>query len=80
MQIRHDPGENRHYALDFESSNGVFVNREKIAADKLLDDGDAIQIGETILVYSVKDSPDAKRVMDILRKHGESPITTQLPD
>ena len=80
LQIRHDPGENRHYAIDFESSNGVFVNREKIAADKLLDDGDAIQIGETVLVYSVKDSPDAKRVMDILRKHGESPITTQLPD
>ena len=79
MQIRHDLGEHRHYALDFESSNGVFVNREKIADDKLLDDGDAIQIGETVLVYSVKDSPDAKRVMDILRKHGESPITTQLP-
>ena len=80
LQIRHEPGENRHYAVDFESSNGVCVNREKITGEKLLDDGDAIEIGETVLIYSVKDSPDAKRVMEVLRKHGESPISTQLHD
>ena len=77
-QLRYDEGENRHYAIDFESSNGVRVNGNKITAPQPLEDGDVIHIGGTLIVYSVQDSPDAQRVTEILRKHGEGRHTTQL--
>ena len=78
FQLRYDENEDRHYAIDFESSNGVSVNGAKIAAPQPLEDGDVIRIGGTMMVYSVQDSPDAQRVTEILRKHGEGRHETQL--
>ena len=80
LQIRFDPNENRHYAIDFASSKGVVVNSNKITGDQPLADGDVIQIGGTTIVYSAKDSPDAQLVMDQLRKHGEGGKPTSIPD
>lgn len=73
-QLRYDKGEDRHYAIDFESSNGVSVNGKKIAAPQPLEDGDVIRIGGTLMVYSVQDSPDAQRITEVLRRQH----TTQL--
>lgn len=78
FQLRYDEGEGRHYAIDFESSNGVSVNGNKIAPPQPLEDGDVIRISGTLIVYSVEDSPDAQRVTEILRKHGEGRHETQL--
>ncbi len=71
MQVRLNPDGNGHTAIDFRSSNGVLVNGEKIEADHPLANGDAIHIGDTEIVYSLVDSPDAKTVSAILRKRGE---------
>ncbi len=79
-QIRFDPNENRHYAIDYRSSKGVVVNGNKITGEHPLADGDVIQIGGTTIVYSAEDSPDAQRVMDQLRKLGEGGEPTIIPD
>ncbi len=78
FQLRCDADENRHVAIDFESSTGVSINGEKISDPQPLKDGDTIRLGGTIVVYSTQDSPDAQRVTDILRKHGEGRRETQL--
>lgn len=80
LQIRFDEGEKRHYAIDFESHNGVLVGGKKIETDTLLEDGDVIEIGASKIVYSLEDAPDAQRVRDLLRKRGEGRQTTVLPD
>ena len=76
LQIKLNEAENRHYAVDFDSVNGVYVNGDRIARDALLSDGDVIQIGASTIVYSVEDAPDAKRINDLLRKHGEGSLKT----
>ena len=76
LQIRLDESQNRHFAIDFESSNGVAVNGEHITTDTLLDDGDAIQIGQTTLVYKSGDPPGGVKPRDSLRWLD----TTKLPE
>ena len=80
LQIRLDEDQNRHYAIDFESHNGVHVGGKKIETDTLLEDGDVIEIGASKIVYSLEDVPDAQSVRDLLRKRGEGRQTTVLPD
>ena len=71
LQLKSDPGSGRHHAIDHGSSNGVYVNRARITQETLLNDGDLIQIGSTSLVYTTDDSPDAQRVVEVMKKVGE---------
>lgn len=43
-----------HKIVDLGSSNGTFVNNRRVGKEQILKDGDAIQIGETTLVYHVE--------------------------
>jgi len=51
-----------HYAIDFESKNGVIVNGNKIQAPMLLNDGDSIVIGDTSMIYDLTDSLSAENI------------------
>lgn len=42
----------RHLVDDLGSTNGTFVNRERIAAPVVLKPGDRVQIGSTVLEFS----------------------------
>ena len=77
LQIKFDEKAGCHQAIDFNSKNGVFINQKKIAADTPLADRDVIGIGDTVLVYHLDDSYDAKRVHDSLKRFGEGHVHTQ---
>ena len=80
LQIRHDPGDDKYFAVDFNSHNGVAVNGNRISEDTPLDDGDVISVGNTTIAFSMEDKPDAVRIREQMRKRGENRLTTMLPD
>jgi len=77
LQIKFDEDADRHVAIDFNSKNGVFINQKKIQAETPLADRDVVGIGDTVLVYHLDDSYDAKRVHDSLKRFGEGHVKTQ---
>lgn len=76
FQIRLDENQDRHFAVDYQSSNGVCVNGERITDDALLNDGDTIRIGLTTIVYNSGDPPGGVKPQDAHRPFD----TTELPE
>jgi pSer/pThr/pTyr-binding forkhead associated (FHA) protein len=71
LQLRYDAAGKRHFANDFQSRNGVYVNETKIEQETPLDHGDMVRIGNSTIVYSTDDSPGAIRCFeDAHRVHG----------
>lgn len=50
----------RHFAGDYRSTNGVFVNDRQIVEHTPLSDGDRIRIGGVTLVYRADDPGDTQ--------------------
>lgn len=71
LQIRFDPATGVHYAGDYRSANGVFVNGKQILADVALNDGDKIRIGATNLIYFKNDFPDKAAATAAVKRAGE---------
>lgn len=71
LQIKYVPQEKRHYAIDFDSKNGVFVNGAKISGPTVLSDRDAIALGDSTIVYSADDSPFAQHVLESIKHFGQ---------
>lgn len=80
LQVKRNSETNGHLAIDFTSANGVYVNGKRIDAETPLANGDLIQMGNTSIVYSVDDDPDAQTYTQLLRKHFEDRFETQLAD
>ena len=80
LQIRFEPDDDKHYAADYRSANGVFINGDRMVDDKPLADGDAIKIGNTNIVYLSDDHGSAQEARDALRKKGEWKRSTLLND
>ncbi len=76
LQIRHAEDQDRHFAIDFQSKNGVFVNGKKVEAETVLLDNDVITIGATTIVYSLDDALDAQRVVEAWKKLGQGHLRT----
>ena len=82
LQIKYVEEEKSHYAIDFQSKNGVKVNDKKIEAPTLLGDRDVIVIGDTTLVYSTS-TDDAHFVRDIresMKRFGQGHVHTRTGD
>jgi pSer/pThr/pTyr-binding forkhead associated (FHA) protein len=56
---------------DLKSANGSFVNGQRIAGEVELKDGDTIRMGESTLLYTVKNVSDLGTAMDFIKKRGE---------
>ncbi len=67
-----------HLAIDFKSANGVLVNGKRITEETPLGDGDVMRIGNTSIVYSVEDAPDAQTITQLLRKHYQGRCDTEI--
>lgn len=80
LQIKRDGETGGHSAIDFDSANGVYVNGERIAAATQLSDGDVIRAGNTSIVYSVDDTPDAQSLSRLLRQHYQGHHQTQIDE
>jgi len=80
MQVARDPDEDRHYLLDFNSRNGVYVNDEVVKDRRQLKDGDLIVVGQSTIVYSTDDATDADNIRAALKRFGQGHLHTQSPD
>jgi len=60
-----------HTVADYRTANGTAVNDVEINEKTVLKDGDQIRIGDTTLVYTTDDYPDAQTAMSEARKKGE---------
>jgi pSer/pThr/pTyr-binding forkhead associated (FHA) protein len=78
FQIKLDAKTESHSAVDFDSANGVSVNGKRIEEATPLNDGDVIRSGNTSVVYSVEDAPDAQTITQLLRKHYQGRFDTEL--
>ena len=76
MHIRFDKNEGQYYVLDMKSKHGVFVNGRKISSEVVLNDGDNIRIGETVLLFTTLDFKDRENALSHFKKFGERIHTT----
>lgn len=58
---------NRWFIVDDGSTNGTYVNEEQIVRDALLQNGDRVKVGPTILKYLTGDDAEAKYHEEIYR-------------
>jgi pSer/pThr/pTyr-binding forkhead associated (FHA) protein len=69
----------RHVIIETRAKNGVFVNGQQYA-EKELENGDEITVGETVLRYLVSDQPDhtdaLQQFRDGDRRHREDRTIT----
>ncbi len=79
LQIRFDEKKGSHHAVDYESANGVKVNGTRVDKEVALNDGDVIKIGNSNILYSVKNLPDAQTAREAWIKRGQSHQQTMLP-
>ena len=80
LQIRHAEEQDQHFAIDFQSKNGVEINGKKIASETMLNNGDRITIGHTTLIYSTDNSMDAKRAWETWKQVGQGYVHTVTGD
>ena len=69
MKIRFEEGQ--YYAVDMESKHGVFINGIQINNETVLVDNDYILIGQTILLFTLKDFDDRENALSHFKKVGE---------
>lgn len=71
MQIRFDNEKQNYFIIDMKSKHGVFVNGAKIKEEVMLADNDYIGIGETVLMFTLKDFNNAESALSHYKKVGE---------
>lgn len=76
LQIRLDKKSECFYATDMSSRNGVFINGRKIDEETVLADGDRIRIGDTEMLFTLKDFPDQENALHNFKKAGERRFST----
>lgn len=77
MEVRYESSDGCYYAVDMDSHNGVFVNGERITKFKMLHEGDAVQIGHTLMAFTLDEFDDdlqAKRYLHNCEKKFQSEI------
>ena len=71
VQIRFDPATGRYSVLDMTSKNGVFVNGTKVAGETILTHRDRIRIGNTLLLFTERETVESTTVLHRFNKAGE---------
>ncbi len=68
---RIDRGGGRFSVQDLESSNGTCVNGELIKERKKLADGDSIEVGDTLIIFTLKEAGEIISLSEFLSKSEE---------
>jgi len=71
LRIYFDKTSKKYFAMDMKSKHGVFINRCKVTDDVVLADGDEIQIGHTVLLFTDRDFPGIENALSHYKKRGE---------
>lgn len=77
MEVRFESSDGRYYVVDMDSHNGVFLNSERVMKFKMLHEGDLVQIGHTLMAFTLDvfdDDLQAKRYQRNCEKKFESQI------
>jgi pSer/pThr/pTyr-binding forkhead associated (FHA) protein len=69
LQVRADGG--KHFALDMNSANGVFINGRKLESEIELAEGDELSLGSSKLAYSLRDFPDRESALEHYKQRGQ---------
>jgi pSer/pThr/pTyr-binding forkhead associated (FHA) protein len=77
MRIRFNANNWSYSAVDMGSKNGVLINGVKIDKETVLTDGDYINIGDTSLMFTLKDFYDRENALAHIKKVGEQNRPTQ---
>jgi pSer/pThr/pTyr-binding forkhead associated (FHA) protein len=77
MRIHFNQNNGSYSALDMGSKNGVIINGVKIDKETVLNDGDYIAIGNTRLMFTVKDFFDRRSAQAHAKQAGQREYPTQ---
>ena len=69
LQLTNENG--AHTVADYRTANGTLLNGADVTEKTPLKDGDQIRIGDTTLVYTTDDYPDAATAVTEAKKKGE---------
>lgn len=78
VQIRYDKPRRSFIALDMSSKNGTFINGQRLQGEAVLSDGDQIQVGDAVIVFTTRDFPGRKSAIDNFKQAGQRRFTTQV--
>lgn len=67
----------RYFIRDLNSSNGTFVNGERVMDVAALEDGAVIQVGDFILVFGLRDSPSKTSEVEPVRVSKEPHVAAE---
>ncbi len=71
LQIRYDKEKGEYSAIDMKSKHGVFIKGVQINNETVLADNDYIRIGQTTLLFTLKDFDDRENALSHFKKVGE---------
>ncbi len=78
MQVRYDAATQKYYVLDMRSKHGVLINGRRISDEVVLVDGDQIQVGNTMLLFTDEDIKDKASALGHFKKVGERMRPTRI--
>jgi pSer/pThr/pTyr-binding forkhead associated (FHA) protein len=78
LQIKRMGAQDAHAAIDLNSANGVCVNDQQVTSETPLANGDLIRIGNSSILYSAEDDPDAQTISQLFRQRGVARYQTEL--
>jgi pSer/pThr/pTyr-binding forkhead associated (FHA) protein len=71
IQIRFDNEKQCYFVVDMKSKHGASINGVKIKDEAILDDNDYISIGETVIMFTLKDFKGKENALKHYKKVGE---------
>ena len=71
MRIKYNQENDRYFVIDMESRHGVFINGIKVDKKAFLCDGDYITIGDSNILFTLKDFKDRESALLHFKKVGE---------
>ncbi len=76
LEIRGDDEGDAFIAVDTDSVNGVYVNRQRIEQQTPLADGDMVGIGDSELLFTARDFLDRAAAMNFFQRgeHAKSTV------
>ena len=70
LQLQFNESDQTCMATNLSSTSGVLVNNHMVTVDIHLRDGDIIQLGDTLLLYAVKEFSDVQSAVNYYRSSG----------
>lgn len=68
MELRMDAKDSSYYAVDMGSRNGIIINGHKVNRYKKLGEGDLMQIGHTLLMFTLSNFKDYRGADAFVKK------------